>query len=90
MVIDNQKIPTFLQDFCGYAIEGHMPYANTHDIVLCIAGDAKIINALLSILKLSIPVCRTNLSAANCTWQPKVRVPNSDTLQSLQLLTQTM
>ena len=51
MVIDNQKFPTFVQDFCGYAIEGHMPYANTHDIVLCITGDGKIINALFEIFK---------------------------------------
>ena len=51
MVIDNVKLPTFVQDFCGYAIEGEMPYANTDDIVLCITGDGKIINALFSIFR---------------------------------------
>ena len=66
MVIDDTKLPSFVQDFNGYAIEGDMPYANTGDVVLCITGDGKIINALFSIFKLSIPVCRTNLSAASC------------------------
>ena len=92
MVIDDTKLPSFVQDFNGYAIEGDMPYANTGDVVLCITGDGKIIKTTLcsQFLKLSIPVCRTNLSAANCTWQPKVRVQNSATLQSLLLPTQMM
>ena len=51
MVIDPTKFPTFEQDFNGYAIEGDMPYANSNDIVLCITGDGKVINALFSIFK---------------------------------------
>ena len=51
MVIDSTKFPTSVQDFNGYAIEGDMPYANTNDVVLCITGDGKVINALFSIFK---------------------------------------
>ena len=51
MVIDDTKLPSFVQDFNGYAIEGDMPYANTGDAVLCITGDGKIINALFSMFK---------------------------------------
>ena len=51
MVMDPTKFPTFEQDFNGYAIDGDMPYANSDDIVLCITGDGKIINALFSIFR---------------------------------------
>ena len=51
MVINSTKFPTFVQDFNGYAIDGDMPYANTNDVVLCITGDGKVINALFSIFK---------------------------------------
>ena len=51
MVIDHTKLPDFVDDFCGYAIEGQMPYARDDDIVLCITGNGRMINALYPIFQ---------------------------------------
>ena len=51
MVVDNSMLPTFVQDWRAYAIEGDMPYANAADTVLCITGDGRALNALFPIFQ---------------------------------------
>ena len=49
MVVDDELMPSFVQDWRAYAIEGDMPYARSADTVLCITGDGRALNALFPI-----------------------------------------
>ena len=46
-------MPSFVQDWRAYAIEGDMPYAKAADTVLCIIGDGRALNALFPIFQKS-------------------------------------
>ena len=49
MIVDDELMPSFVQDWRAYAIDGDMPYARSADTVLCITGDGRALNALFPI-----------------------------------------
>ena len=49
LVVDDELLPNFVQDWRAFAIDGEMPYARSTDTVLCIVGNANTLNALFPV-----------------------------------------
>ena len=49
LVVDDELLPNFVQDWRAFAIDGDMPYARSTDTVLCIVGNANTLNALFPV-----------------------------------------